>query len=514
MLSTRRIYTHSFSARLFSTLVHARSKCYEGHESDPHSKVKVVRVGEDGAHVTLSYGKSSSSTYHASWLFSNDPKKVTLPSGQRTCTPGQWCSVYGKPKIGDATIIYCDVNREAEALSSFKTQIPGPTHKDSCHPLSIYGDHQPWITTDCFVTNAENVKLRPYLQVNWSFPHNKDTIQLNSKSFFDIEWLERFRYDDNSRRDHRKSTEIQPSHAIRSSGPPLRYSMNNIGLGGVQKSACESITHETDGLVHVKYNSIVNEDGSISESGLLNLLDAVFCDGAAIISESPRPETMESVEEDTFPVACVAKAMSGGSLSHGALYNNIFHVREGEANAKNVAYTSVALCPHQDLVYYESPPGIQLLHCVAMGKSVVGGESTLIDALAAAHRLREIRPESFEYLVKCPATFVKQRNGACMTYRRPHIALAEEGRTEDCSSCLFDREIVAVHWSPPFEGPVLLPPDDVDRYYEAYADFEQMLDNSLCARRSGSEDLNRYANEYTWEKKLAPGNILVFNNRR
>ena len=516
MLASRRICARSVSARCLSTLNSspAVSECYEDDKSDPRKEVSVADVGKGGAHVTISYGDSKQSTYHASWLFNNDPKKVTLPSGQRTCTPGQWSSVYGKPKIEDAAIIYCDMNREAEAQSSFKVQVPGPTNKDSCHPLSIYGDHQPWITSDCFTTNVEHVKLRPYLQVNWYFPSNREEIQPDNTSLFDVEWLERFRYDDNARRSHRKKTEIQPFHAIRKSGPPLRYSMHNVSIEHVQKSACKSMAHETDGLVHVKYNSLVNEDGHISERSLLNLLDAVFCDGAAIISESPRPETMDSADEDSFPVTCVAKAMSGGSLSHGALYDNIFHVREGEANAKNVAYTSVALCPHQDLVYYESPPGIQLLHCVAMEKSVVGGESTLIDALAAAYRLREMRPESFEYLVKCPATFVKQRDGACMTYRRPHIALAEEGHTGGSSRCLFDREIVAVHWSPPFEGPVILPPNDVDRYYEAYADFEQMVDNSLCASRWGSEDLCQYANEYTWEKKLKPGEILVFNNRR
>jgi gamma-butyrobetaine dioxygenase len=30
----------------------------------------------------------------------------------------------------------------------------------------------------------------------------------------------------------------------------------------------------------------------------------------------------------------------------------------------NVAYSTLGLVMHQDLVYYESPPGLQLLHCM------------------------------------------------------------------------------------------------------------------------------------------------------
>ena len=49
-------------------------------------------------------------------------------------------------------------------------------------------------------------------------------------------------------------------------------------------------------------------------------------------------------------------------------------------------YTSDRLRMHQDLAYYESPPGLQLLHCVENGSGVLGGESILIYGMAAAHR--------------------------------------------------------------------------------------------------------------------------------
>ena len=78
-----------------------------------------------------------------------------------------------------------------------------------------------------------------------------------------------------------------------------------------------------------------------------------------------------------------------------------------------------------------------------------------------------------------------------------------------------DREIVGINWSPPFEGPVCLPPEQVDRYYEAYADFEQILnDQSTYGSGDNCDELSQYAREFTWEHKLKPGDMLVFNNRR
>eukprot|EP00580_Thalassiosira_gravida_P006501 CAMPEP_0201628760 /NCGR_PEP_ID=MMETSP0493-20130528/3630_1 /ASSEMBLY_ACC=CAM_ASM_000838 /TAXON_ID=420259 /ORGANISM="Thalassiosira gravida, Strain GMp14c1" /LENGTH=297 /DNA_ID=CAMNT_0048099603 /DNA_START=13 /DNA_END=906 /DNA_ORIENTATION=- len=211
-------------------------------------------------------------------------------------------------------------------------------------------------------------------------------------------------------------------------------------------------------------------------------------------------QALETMSEDDLPVSKVAKAMSGGALSHKSLYGNTHHVRVGEQNYNNLAFTTSALPMQQDLAYYESPPGVKFIHCAMNGRAVSGGEITLIDAMAAAHRLRELWPASFETLTQCPATFINQRDGASMTYPRPHIALSEEE----------SQEINAVYWSPPQEGPVCLPPGQAERYHEAYADFERLLNGG----EGDDDELCRYAHEYTWERKLRPGEMLVFNNRR
>jgi hypothetical protein len=98
--------------------------------------------------------------------------------------------------------------------------------------------------------------------------------------------------------------------------------------------------------------------------------------------------------------------------------DNAMTLRQQET--RFIAYTSVALCPHQS--YYESPPGLQLLHYI-QNQGVIGGESILIDALAAAKELCHLAPDLFNVIVRCEATFLKQRRGAHMAYRCPHIQL-------------------------------------------------------------------------------------------
>ena len=210
--------------------------------------------------------------------------------------------------------------------------------------------------------------------------------------------------------------------------------------------------------------------------------------------------------------------LGGGYLSHCSLYGKNFHVKS-VPGAINIAYTSAYLCPHQDLPYYESKPGLQLLHCVALNKDIIqGGESLLIDAMAAAHEFRQLTPEYFKTLTTCNCTFVKQREGASIAYTRPIIQLATRHE-----SSRQNEEIVAVHWAPPFEGPLTIDPELLIPYFEAYSAFELMVDKTIDPiQRSIDSGINRdlaiklskYANDYTWEYTLNPGEMIIFNNTR
>lgn len=173
------------------------------------------------------------------------------------------------------------------------------------------------------------------------------------------------------------------------------------------------------------------------------------------------------------------------------IYGNIFDVVSKGSDAENLAYTSEAIGPHMDLCYYESPPGLQLLHCLQFDPDVVGGGSLLIDAFAVAEALREALPATFATLSTLPATFLKDHSRRArpvlLSYQRPHLAVDPR-----------DQRLTGVFWSPPFEGPVRgFTPSEVDAYYAAYAALHAAIDAAP-----------------KWEGRMQPGEMLVFNNRR
>jgi alpha-ketoglutarate-dependent taurine dioxygenase len=181
-----------------------------------------------------------------------------------------------------------------------------------------------------------------------------------------------------------------------------------------------------------------------------------------------------------------------GPLSH-TIYGDTFQVK-ADPKPINVAYTDVALPPHMDLAYFESPPGLQMLHCIQFDKAVQGGESTFIDCHAVAEEFQLRYPDLFQSLCTIPATFQKDHvdraNPVKMFYQRPHIQTNHYG------------QVVSVFWAPPFEGPLRVSSTDVNRYYAAYAVFEALL--------LSDEMWAKYGREF----RMNEGQIVVFNNRR
>ena len=60
-----------------------------------------------------------------------------------------------------------------------------------------------------------------------------------------------------------------------------------------------------------------------------------------------------------------------------------------QEGAINIAYTGEPLASHMDLCYYESPPGLQLLHCLAFDGGVEGGETAVVPPPCLGPSLRQ-----------------------------------------------------------------------------------------------------------------------------
>lgn len=203
-------------------------------------------------------------------------------------------------------------------------------------------------------------------------------------------------------------------------------------------------------LPEVEYNDIIN-----SREGLWKMLSQLSDSGMSLVKNVPVDN-----EENVLHVA-----RRIGPVQE-TIYGVLFDVLS-TPDPINIAYSNVELGFHMDLMYYESPPGLQFLHCWKFDPQVEGGESTFLDSFHVAEEMRTRHPEDFESLVRIPATFQKIHFGrdypVKLVYKRPHIVLNSE------------KEIVAVIWSPAFEGPLLVP------------------EKSL---------------------KMAPGDLVCFNNRR
>lgn len=248
--------------------------------------------------------------------------------------------------------------------------------------------------------------------------------------------------------------------------------------------------------------------GDTGERAVLACLSAVNEHGLAIVSGCPT-----NSETDVVRLAeRISPAMATIYGTHWAV--------EAVSSPINAAYTSSYLAMHQDLVYLESPPGLQLLLCRAFDTSVAGGESTFVDALDAGEQLRARDPDAFATLARVPGTFQKvhyarDRPVHMVTQRTVFAtsrawqpdgavaAAAESGGGCAAANAAMLGPLTGVFWAPPFEGPLRVPHRDVAPYYRAYAAFAQLL-----------AEMERGARPGLIQFRLAPGECVVFNNRR
>lgn len=215
------------------------------------------------------------------------------------------------------------------------------------------------------------------------------------------------------------------------------------------------------------------------EKGIWNWLYLLNQEGVVLIRRVPREEGL--VKEIAEKIAPIQKT----------IYGEIFDVKPVESPI-NIAYTNAPLDFHMDLPYYESPPGIQLLHCLHFDDAIEGGESIFIDVFGVAEKLRSHNPKAFHSLCTIPATFkkihFKRDVPVMMEYQRPHINVNP------------DQEIVGVNWAPAFEGPLKVASSQVSEYYEAYLAFFELMEESS------------QQSQITF--RMAPGDLFAFNNRR
>lgn len=216
------------------------------------------------------------------------------------------------------------------------------------------------------------------------------------------------------------------------------------------------------------------------------------------------------------------------------LYGMTWDVRS-VPNPTNIAYTHQELGLHQDLLYFDSPPALQLLHC--MKNSATGGESIFADAVRAAHLLRDTENELFRAVRTFPVSYQYRRKVAQPKKKQTKEGLEEgmdivdikqtkEGWKERIAVVDIEHyhrirplieiaqhpldhpvipRITSLNWSPPFQAPYEY---SFGRQTELTERFESYL--------KAIQILNRTLNDPAsiFELRLEPGQCVIMNNRR
>ncbi|KAF9269377.1 gamma-butyrobetaine hydroxylase [Marasmius fiardii PR-910] len=163
-------------------------------------------------------------------------------------------------------------------------------------------------------------------------------------------------------------------------------------------------------------------------------------------------------------------------------YGEVWDV-QNKLNSENIAYTSLNLGFHMDLLYFSNPPRYQVLHCIC--NNVKGGTSVFVDSFKVAYQLRDNDPSSFEVLSKTPVPFQYVLGERHYHQLHPTVQLSPT-----------DSGIKYINYSPPFQGPLLksTPP----HFYHGLRKFDQGLQDA--------QNIYRHT--------LKAGEAVLFDNRR
>ncbi|KAJ9134273.1 Gamma-butyrobetaine dioxygenase [Pleurostoma richardsiae] len=166
-------------------------------------------------------------------------------------------------------------------------------------------------------------------------------------------------------------------------------------------------------------------------------------------------------------------------------------------DAENVAYTNEFLGLHHDLMYIDSTPEIQILHC--LDNDAEGGESLFSDGLRAALEVRHTAPDQFHSL---STVLVPYKYAAGSNHYRSALPVFD----------LVDGKVRAINWSPPFQDVFHRKVPTADGGWRARETPAARLAKWWSAAKAFKDNLE--APENMLEYKLRPGECVLFNNRR
>lgn len=248
-----------------------------------------------------------------------------------------------------------------------------------------------------------------------------------------------------------------------------------LALGWVvdeeEPPAPEPWTTPLDVFPYVDWNDIGWSVDEERGDAVIAFLDAFFRHGYVVLRNTP------AVEGTVRRVADRLGYLTGSNFGW------VFDVR-AEAQPTDLAYTTIELLAHTDQPYRRPVPGIQMLHCIA--NEAPGGDSTLVDGLAAAEALATEHPDWHAALVDTEVVFRYDMGTDTVVNRSHLLEYDREGRYRQ------------IRFNTKIDEPVIRPGADLDAFY--------------AGRRWLCEWLNDPEHQVTF--RLEPGDIMFMDNQR
>ena len=224
-------------------------------------------------------------------------------------------------------------------------------------------------------------------------------------------------------------------------------------------------------IIHEQWPTVEHDAVMSTDHGLARWLELVGTYGFGIVVGTP--PTIEATEALVRRVGYVRETIFGG-----------FWDFQADLSKADTAYTNLELLPHTDGTYSHDAPGLQLLHCLAFDGE--GGESTMVDGFRIASELRATEPELYDVLstVHVPGQYLG--DGAHLMAARPVFRHDHTGA------------LVQVSFNNADRAPFLLPPDEMDAFYDALRAFEALANDHAMQ----------------WRRVNRPGDAMMFDNWR
>ena len=201
--------------------------------------------------------------------------------------------------------------------------------------------------------------------------------------------------------------------------------------------------------------------GSLREL-IPNVLSQVEKDGVAIVTGCPADSEGHMTEE------LIEAVEQCGLVLQETHFGRVEDLRTDNSTNRNtdqLGYTDSGVQLHTDQPFIAKPPKFQMLQCVRPADK--GGESFLVDGLAAARYLKSIDEDAFNLLSSIPVRFHRKQKAFESKQVKPILDF-------DSANAPFQ-----IRYSYFSMAPHIVPFGKMESYYRAYSKFAKIVRDNL-----------------------------------